>query len=213
MRLQCADAVLLLQPLPQGPLSRFGDTAANAGGSGWYVLPCSLCLLPSSSLPVRSSQTDIACFRAGAAWTRPLPTTPPMPLPAAHFKLPLLKPPGMLALLEDVDMPVALKTMAASGAAASFRIFLMPVDAMKTIMQARVAAAQACVLDWLVRSVTPSASVWMLMDTGRPPCGRAASLLGCLRRTLQLCPCSSATCAAALPVLVLQLNQNAQPGV
>lgn len=58
--------------LLQGPLSRFGDTAANA---------------------------------------------------------------GMLALLEDVDMPVALKTMAASGAAASFRIFLMPVDAMKTIMQ------------------------------------------------------------------------------
>ncbi|KAI7843418.1 hypothetical protein COHA_002896 [Chlorella ohadii] len=58
--------------LLQGPLSRFGDTAANA---------------------------------------------------------------GMLALLQDVDMPVALKTMAASGAAASFRIFLMPVDAMKTIMQ------------------------------------------------------------------------------
>lgn len=41
----------------------------------------------------------------------------------------------MLALLQDVDMPVAFKTMAASGAAASFRIFLMPVDAMKTIMQ------------------------------------------------------------------------------
>ncbi|KAL4435632.1 hypothetical protein ABPG77_002595 [Micractinium sp. CCAP 211/92] len=58
--------------LLQGPLSRFGDTAANA---------------------------------------------------------------GMLALLEDVDLPVALKTVAASGAAAGFRIFLMPVDAAKTIMQ------------------------------------------------------------------------------
>lgn len=42
----------------------------------------------------------------------------------------------MLALLEDVELPVALKTVAASGAAAGFRIFLMPVDAAKTIMQA-----------------------------------------------------------------------------
>lgn len=33
-------------------------------------------------------------------------------------------------------MPVALKTVAASGAAAAFRILLMPVDATKTIMQA-----------------------------------------------------------------------------
>jgi hypothetical protein len=43
----------------------------------------------------------------------------------------------MLALLEGVEMPVALKTMAASGAAAAFRIVLMPVDATKTIMQVR----------------------------------------------------------------------------
>ena len=42
----------------------------------------------------------------------------------------------MLALLEGVDLPVAVKTVAASGAAAAFRIFLMPVDAAKTIMQA-----------------------------------------------------------------------------
>lgn len=60
--------------LPQGPLSRFGDTAANT---------------------------------------------------------------GTLALLEDVDIPVGLKTFAASAAAGLFRIFLMPVDAMKTIMQVR----------------------------------------------------------------------------
>lgn len=40
-----------------------------------------------------------------------------------------------LTLLEDVDMPVAAKTVAASFAAGIFRIFLMPVDALKTIMQ------------------------------------------------------------------------------
>lgn len=43
---------------------------------------------------------------------------------------------GMLALLEDVDIPVPVKTVAASVAAGLFRIFLMPVDACKTIMQA-----------------------------------------------------------------------------
>lgn len=57
---------------PQGPLSRFGDTAANTGA---------------------------------------------------------------LALLEDVDIPPVVKTIAASLAAGLFRIFLMPVDALKTIMQ------------------------------------------------------------------------------
>ncbi|GIL82398.1 hypothetical protein Vretifemale_11394 [Volvox reticuliferus] len=62
----------LLPALIQGPLSRFGDTAANT---------------------------------------------------------------GMLALLEDVDMPVAFKTVAASLAAGAFRIVLMPVDACKTILQ------------------------------------------------------------------------------
>ncbi|EFJ40889.1 mitochondrial substrate carrier [Volvox carteri f. nagariensis] len=62
----------LLPALIQGPLSRFGDTAANT---------------------------------------------------------------GMLALLEDVDMPVAFKTLAASLAAGAFRIVLMPVDACKTILQ------------------------------------------------------------------------------
>lgn len=42
---------------------------------------------------------------------------------------------AVLTLLEDVDMPVAAKTVAASLAAGLFRIFLMPVDALKTIMQ------------------------------------------------------------------------------
>lgn len=58
--------------LLQGPLSRFGDTAANA---------------------------------------------------------------GTMALLEDVSLPPALKTVAASASAGAFRIALMPLDAVKTIMQ------------------------------------------------------------------------------
>jgi hypothetical protein len=42
---------------------------------------------------------------------------------------------GVLALLEDVALPPAAKTIAASVGAGLFRIFLMPVDAAKTIMQ------------------------------------------------------------------------------
>ena len=60
----------------QGPLSRFGDTAANAG---------TLSLLESYEL--------------------------------------------------TSNLNVGLKTVVASAAAATFRIFLMPVDATKTIMQ------------------------------------------------------------------------------
>jgi hypothetical protein len=66
----------LAPALVQGPMSRFGDTAANA---------------------------------------------------------------GILALLDGhestVNLPIGVKTLAASAAAGAFRIFLMPVDAMKTIMQ------------------------------------------------------------------------------
>jgi len=62
--------------LIQGPMSRFGDTAANAG---------SLALLDSYE--------------------------------------------------STAKLPVGLKTMVASASAAAFRIFLMPVDAMKTTMQ------------------------------------------------------------------------------
>ncbi len=62
--------------LIQGPLSRFGDTAANAG---------------------------VMAFMDTHPNTR--------------------------------DLPVGVKTLAASAAAGIFRIFLMPVDAMKTIMQ------------------------------------------------------------------------------
>jgi hypothetical protein len=48
---------------------------------------------------------------------------------------------AVLTVLEDVDIPVAAKTVAASFAAGLFRIFLMPVDALKTIMQARARGA------------------------------------------------------------------------
>jgi len=73
--------------LAQGPLSRFGDTAANA---------------------------------------------------------------GMLALLDSYEttknMPVAAKTMSASAAAALFRIFLMPIDCVKTTMQ--VEGSQGLTILW-----------------------------------------------------------------
>jgi hypothetical protein len=46
---------------------------------------------------------------------------------------------GMLALMNShpslIGLPIGVKTMAASSCAASFRIFLMPVDAIKTGMQ------------------------------------------------------------------------------
>ena len=46
---------------------------------------------------------------------------------------------GTVALLDNMDatkdLPVAFKTVAASAAAAGFRIFLMPIDTVKTSMQ------------------------------------------------------------------------------
>lgn len=42
---------------------------------------------------------------------------------------------GMLSLLHSYDVPIAVKTMAASSMAAAFRICLMPIDTMKTAMQ------------------------------------------------------------------------------
>eukprot|EP01004_Peranema_trichophorum_P005044 NODE_3923_length_1260_cov_206.904134_g3442_i0.p1 GENE.NODE_3923_length_1260_cov_206.904134_g3442_i0~~NODE_3923_length_1260_cov_206.904134_g3442_i0.p1 ORF type:complete len:355 (-),score=74.63 NODE_3923_length_1260_cov_206.904134_g3442_i0:135-1199(-) len=46
---------------------------------------------------------------------------------------------GMLALLESYDatknLPVSVKTVSASAVAAAFRLFLMPIDTVKTIMQ------------------------------------------------------------------------------
>ena len=66
----------MLPALVQGPLSRFGDTAANT---------------------------------------------------------------GMMTLMDSYDstknLPVGLKTVSASAAAAAFRIFLMPIDTVKTTMQ------------------------------------------------------------------------------
>merc|ERR1711933_135066 len=42
---------------------------------------------------------------------------------------------GALAALEHTSLPTAAKTMAASGCAAGFRVFLMPIDAWKTTKQ------------------------------------------------------------------------------
>jgi len=42
---------------------------------------------------------------------------------------------GALAALEHTELPTAMKTMVASASAASFRLFLMPVDAWKTTKQ------------------------------------------------------------------------------
>ena len=47
-----------------------------------------------------------------------------------------------MAALEDVDLPPAVKTLAASMGAGLFRIVLMPVDAVKTIMQVRRGAGR-----------------------------------------------------------------------
>mmetsp|Transcript_132319 Transcript_132319/g.257829 ORF Transcript_132319/g.257829 Transcript_132319/m.257829 type:complete len:281 (-) Transcript_132319:125-967(-) len=42
---------------------------------------------------------------------------------------------GALSALEHTSLPTAVKTMAASGVAAGFRVFLMPIDAWKTTKQ------------------------------------------------------------------------------
>jgi hypothetical protein len=51
---------------------------------------------------------------------------------------------GMLALLDEfqttTNLPIAVKTGAASLASSSFRIFLMPVDALKTTLQVQGAS-------------------------------------------------------------------------
>ena len=44
---------------------------------------------------------------------------------------------GVLALLAPYDLPVALKTGAASAAAGGWRIFIMPIDALKTTLQVK----------------------------------------------------------------------------
>ena len=56
----------------------------------------------------------------------------------------------MLTLLEETpatkDLPIAVKTLVASAAAGAFRILLMPIDALKTIMQVGAGACvRACV--------------------------------------------------------------------
>ncbi len=50
---------------------------------------------------------------------------------------------GMLALLEDVDLPLPVKTFCSSLAAALFRIFITPVDTLKTMLQVEGSAGLA----------------------------------------------------------------------
>ena len=58
---------------------------------------------------------------------------------------------GMLALLDSYEstkgLPTGVKTMSASAVAASFRLFLMPIDTVKTIMQVNTCAAPLCMHD------------------------------------------------------------------
>lgn len=41
---------------------------------------------------------------------------------------------GVLAALEHVNIPTPVKTVFASAGAAVFRVFLMPIDALKTTL-------------------------------------------------------------------------------
>ena len=60
---------------------------------------------------------------------------------------------GVLTLLDSMDatkdMSVGIKTVAASTAAALFRIFLMPVDTVKTTMQVRVVSSPSFCVPFL----------------------------------------------------------------
>ena len=42
---------------------------------------------------------------------------------------------ALLAVLEDTDVPLTVKTAAASLTSATWRIFIMPIDAAKTTLQ------------------------------------------------------------------------------
>ncbi len=63
---------------------------------------------------------------------------------------------GVLALLQEYEAtrgaPMWLKTLAASMAAGGFRILLMPVDTMKTVMQVEGAAGMAVLKNKLATS-------------------------------------------------------------
>ena len=126
--------------LIQGPLSRFGDTASNAGRlspvlhrqPGARVLPLTSpsharragmmelwnTVEATKSLPaeVRSIPALSPC---PSRRSRPNPNPNPNPPPHPHPHSP----------------PEQVKTVSASAAAAGFRVFLMPVDACKTILQ------------------------------------------------------------------------------
>ena len=74
----------------------------------------------------------------------------PKPTPDARTLLVTPSPDvraGMMELWDTVEatkgLPAEVKTISASAAAAGFRVFLMPIDACKTILQARPARPHA----------------------------------------------------------------------
>ena len=77
----------------------------------------------------------------------PSPSIPPAPGPLSRFGDTAANA-GTLAVLDTYEstrtLPVGVKTLAASASAGAFRVLLMPVDALKTIMQVRAWARGVC---------------------------------------------------------------------
>lgn len=128
--------VLALHAWLHAPLHAFlqracpASTRAHPGVIHGRLPSCFACLSPSPSPPCADDRAT-------------LPQLPQTQGPLSRFGDTAANT-AVLTVLEDVDMPVAAKTVCASLAAGLFRIFLMPVDAAKTIMQVR-APFEVCV--------------------------------------------------------------------
>ena len=76
-------------------------------------------------------------------------TPGPCTVGAEAAQLACLLPAGVLSILNEHEstshLPIGVKTMAASASAGAFRIFLMPVDAVKTIMQVGADSGAGCI--------------------------------------------------------------------
>eukprot|EP00340_Litonotus_pictus_P010778 CAMPEP_0170536314 /NCGR_PEP_ID=MMETSP0209-20121228/102082_1 /TAXON_ID=665100 ORGANISM="Litonotus pictus, Strain P1" /NCGR_SAMPLE_ID=MMETSP0209 /ASSEMBLY_ACC=CAM_ASM_000301 /LENGTH=334 /DNA_ID=CAMNT_0010837669 /DNA_START=1 /DNA_END=1005 /DNA_ORIENTATION=+ len=102
-----------------GPLSRFGDTAANTMAIEYLkdkTLPTSIKTMIGSSMA--------ASYRILL-----------MPIDAIKTSLQVEGAKGFSMLLKDKTLPTSIKTMIGSSMAASYRILLMPIDAIKTSLQ------------------------------------------------------------------------------
>ena len=146
--------------LIQGPLSRFGDTASNAGtltlwgvtlGSGPTNPPpdLGLHLQPDARLlpltpPTYTWRRDDGavghCRGDQGTTSRGRDPLGPNPHPDPHpHQLTLVPTPLPNPHPHPHPTPEQVKTVSASAAAAGFRVFLMPIDACKTILQVRPA--------------------------------------------------------------------------